>query len=160
MSTKTIIACRPGMKQQMESAFAGLEVVVDDKLTKDYEFRERDLDLAEMLEAEIEKEERQDADPKNALTFVVPMAVRQSDLGDPEIYLDLSFLSIRVENSVSEVSVMSVIRKIEPTLSGSFPDEVVNVSATISSIKAALKKDGVNVLSISPANGLVSLDIS
>jgi hypothetical protein len=158
MSTKTIIACRPGMKQQMEAAFAGVEVVVDDKLTKDYEFRERDLDLAEMLEAEIEKEERQDADPKNAYTFIIPLAARTSEFDDGGIF-DVPFLAVRVENSASEVAVMTTIRELKPTLSGSFPDETVNVSATISALKAALRKKDINVLSISQAAGLISLDL-
>lgn len=158
MSEKTIIACRPGMRQQMEAAFQGMKIVVDDKLTKDYEFRKEAMSLDEILEAEIEKEERQDADPKNAHTFVVPIAARTSVYDDGGIF-DVPFLAVRVENSASTVSVMSAIRALKPTLSGSFPDETVNVSATISSLKAHLKKEGFNVLSISQAEGLTSLDI-
>lgn len=156
MSTKTIIACRPGMKQQMEAAFMGMTVVVDDQLTKDYEFREEAMSLDEILEAEVAKEERVDADPKQAHTFIVPM------LPDDTLVLDdawnLQYLAVRVADDASQVSVMSEIRKVKPTLTGSFPDEQVNVSATVSALKAHLKKQGFNVLSISVADGLVNLD--
>lgn len=157
MSEKTIIACRPGMKQQMEAAFQGMKIVVDDTLTKDYEFRKEAMSLDEILEAEIEKEERQDADPKHAHTFVIPIAARTSHLDDD--MWNPPYLVVRVQDDASRIGVITAIRALKPTLSGSFPDETVNVSATISSLKAHLKKEGFNVLSISQAEGLTSLDI-
>lgn len=152
MSEKTIIACRPGMKQAMQSAFAGMEVVVDDKLDKDYEFRKRDLTLGEMLEEDLGREERQDADPKNAHTFIVPLLLEEDLLSE---YLhDIRWLAVRVANDASHGSVVTEIRNFQPTTSGSFPDVEVNISATISGLKAHLKKAGFNVLSISEADGL------
>ena len=52
MSNKTIIACRPGFKHAAESAFAGMKVIVDDTLTKDYEFREEAMTLDELMAAD------------------------------------------------------------------------------------------------------------
>lgn len=155
MSNKTIIACRPGMKQAMESAFAGMKVIVDDKLDKDYEFREEAMTLDELMEQEISKEERQDADPKNALTFIVPLHTSAQDVGDS--CWSIGYLSVRCESNVSSYDVVNVLKDLEFTTSGDFPDYEINTSATISSIKAALKKAGVNVLSISEADGLTGL---
>lgn len=153
LDTKTYIACRPGLQQQMQAAFAGVTVEVDDSLTVDYEFRQRDLTLDEMLEQEVEKEERQDADPKNALTFITPL-VRDYDAAVDGGWLTIKYLAIRLERGPSPYDVRKVIADVKPTLTGSFPDEEVNVSATMSAIRAALKKEGYNVLSVSEAEGL------
>lgn len=152
MNDKTIIACRPGMKQAMEAAFAGMEVIVDDKLAADYEFRKRELTLGEMLEEDLSQEERQDADPKKAHTFVVPLSLAEDEVA--ENLWSLRWLAVRVENSASHGLVMAEIRNLQPTTQGTFPDFEVNVSATISALKAHLKAAGFNVLSISEADGL------
>lgn len=155
MAGKTFVACRPGMKQAMESVFDGLEVVVDDTLVVDYEFRERPMTLDEMMEEEISKEERLEADPKNALTFIVPLHLNAQDVGDA--CWDLPYLVVRVESNVSTFAVTNVLKELEPTIMGDFPDFEINASATIGSIRAELKKAGVNVLSVSEAYGLSPL---
>jgi hypothetical protein len=155
MSNKTFVACRPGMKSAAEAAFHGMEIVVDDTLTSDWEFRERPKTFDEMMEDEISKEERVEADPKNALTFVVPVALHEDAVSEDP--WNPPYLAIRVESNVSRVDVVKAIRATQPTLQGSYPDEEVNVSATIGSLKAALKKAGFNVLSISEADGLTLL---
>jgi hypothetical protein len=156
VSNKTIIACRPGMKQAMESAFAGMKVIVDDTLDKDYEFREEAMTFDEIMEAEISKEERQEADPKNALTFLVPLSVADAD--DINTW-EAPILAIRVERGPSPYDVTKAIQSVKPTTQGDFPDFEVNVSATIGALRAELKKAGYNVLSISEADGLIALDV-
>jgi len=156
VSNKTIIACRPGMLQQMQAAFAGMEVIVDDALDKDYEFRERQMSLDELLEDEISKEERQEADPKNALTLVVPVALAGDEVANT--CWSIPYLVVRVEQGPSKFDVAQVIQSLEPTKTGDFPDYEVNVSATIGALRAALKKAGYNVLSVSEADGLTQMD--
>jgi len=143
------------MQQAMQAAFAGLEVEVDDTLTQDYEFRERPMSLEEIMEEEISKEEKQEADPKNALTFVVPLALSEEEVA--EDCWNKTYLAVRVENNVSRFDVIKVIKATKPSTTGSFPDCGVHVSATIGALKAALKKGGINVLSISEADGLTLL---
>lgn len=155
MSNKTIIACRPGMQQAMASAFAGMEIIVDDTLDKDYEFRERQMTLDELLEEEISKEERQEADPKNALTFLVPLSLADAD--DINTW-EVPILALRVERGPSPYDVQKCIQSVKPTTQGTFPDFEVNVSATIGTLRSELKKAGFNVLSISEADGLIALE--
>lgn len=156
MSNKTIIACRPGFKRQAEQAFAGIKVIVDETLTADYEFREEAMTLDEILEAEISKEERQEADPKNALTFVVPAFL--NDQGVADNCWSIPYLVVRVEQGPSRFDIIEVLKQVKPTTQGDFPDFEVNVSATIGALRAALKKAGHNVLSVSEADGLTQLD--
>lgn len=147
MSNKTFVACRPGLQQQMQSAFDGLEVVVDPDMTKDYEFRQRELTMAELLEEEVEKEERQEADPKNAITFVVPL----DPSGDLEDASWVTYLAVRVERGANKIDVAREIGSVPLTLHA---DGGVNVSATIGAVTSTLKKAGYNVLSVSEAEGL------
>lgn len=151
---KTIIACRPGMQQIMQAQFAGMEVVVDAALTKDYEFRERDQTFEEIMESEIEKEERQDADPKNAITLIVPCVMDADAERTNDDWYGSQFLAIRIERGPSIYDIRKVIKDVKPTTAGDFPDEYVNVSATMGALKSALKKAGYNVLSISEADGI------
>lgn len=156
MSNKTYVACQPGMKAAAEAAFAGLEIVVDDTLTTSpWEFRERPQTLEELMEAELEKEERTEADPKNALTFVVPVFHRRDDVGD--VYETIPFLSIRVAKGTSGTAVRIIVENLKPTMTGDkYGDDYrVNVPATIGALSAQLKEAGIQVLSISSTEQLM-----
>lgn len=152
---KTYVACRPGMLGTIQAAFAGLQVEVDETLVGvDYEFRERELTLDELLEEEVEKAERIDADPKNALTFIVPLVLSNDDFDSYSV----PYLAVRVDRSASRFDVIQVIKTVKPTLTGDFPDFEVNVSATMGALQAALKTADIGVHSISQADGLSPLE--
>jgi hypothetical protein len=138
---KTYVACRPGMKQAMEKAFAGIDVEVDDNLTTDYEFRERELSFAEALEAEVDKSERFEADPKNAKTFVVPLAEEDHNYCD--------FLAVRVGEYTRKTEVVDIIKRVKVIYSG----DDVNSIATAGAVRAELKKANIDVYSVSVAEG-------
>ena len=149
MSDRTFIACRPGMQSALQKAFIGIEVVVDDALDKDYEFRERPMTFEEVLEEETSKQERQEADPKNAMTFIVPMATPE-DL-EASGY-GAEFLAVRVQAGPSYSTVADAIRGVYATHT---EDGSYHWTANMSAIRSALRKAGFNVLSISQASGLV-----
>lgn len=151
MADKTIIRCRPGMKQAMEAAFVGMEVIVDDNLDVDYKFDKRELNALEEIEAQIEEEEKQEADPKNAITFVVPLAVDDDDKADPFGV----WLAVRIEQNFSRTDAEREISTVKITKTG---DEI-NAVATAASVRQALKKAGANVLSVSVAQGIVFPDL-
>lgn len=158
MSEITVIACRPGMKQQMEKAFAGMEVEVDDTLVgKDYEFRKRQMTMGEVLEAQISTAERDESDPKSAHTFVVPLVLNFNDDARQDID-NTTFAVVRTSSKdYGWTHVHSLIAEVDPTLNGDFPDFTVNVTATISALKAHLTKAGVKVYSVSEGRGITTL---
>lgn len=148
---KTYVACRPGMLQTMQKAFDGLEVEVDEKLQVDYEFRERELTEIEALEAELDKADKFDADPKDAWTFIVPMVTCSDNLeADPH---SPQYLAVRVQRD-GRHEARRVINDLKPLTTGIGDDMEVNVPGTIGALNAALKKADVNVYSISEAEGL------
>lgn len=159
MSQTKFIACSPNMHAAMKAAFSDLEVVVDDTLTNTYEFREKELDFAELMEEELAKAERQDADPKDALTFVVPVVGKHSDLDKPTF---LTYLTVRVQKgTIDPAKVVKVVKKHTPTPRRDY-DPLVHsseyaVSTIMGDLKAALREKGANVLSISEADGLTLL---
>lgn len=151
---KTFIACRPGMQATLQAQFAGVDVVVDEALTKDYEFRERELTFSEIMEEELEKEERQEADPKNAVTLIVPCVLDADAERTNDDWYSAQFLAIRIERGPSIYDLRKIIKDVKPVTTGDFPDEYVNIPATMGALKSALKKAGHNVLSISEADGI------
>lgn len=159
MSEVTVIACRPGMKAQMEAAFAGMEVEVDDNLTAPtgYEFRKRPMTMGEILESQISTAEKDESDPKNAHTFVVPLVLNLGNLEPGEIS-DIRFAVVRTSSkNHGWTTVRNLIREVDPHLNGDFPDFTVNVTATMSAIKAHLTKNDVKVYSVSEGDGLTTL---
>lgn len=157
MPGKTFIACRPGMQQQMKSAFAGLDVVVDDKLTVDYEFRERNMTLEEIMEEETLKAEQIDLDPRNAVTLVVPLHPK----GVVEDAAWMKWAVVRASNKHHRSDVEAAINEAELVIRYADPEvtlgvdyDDVDVPATLSNIKAALKKAGIEVHSVSAAESL------
>lgn len=143
MAAKHLIACRPNLRAQMEAAFPGLPIVIDENITdpQGYEFRERELDFEELLEEEVDKEERLQADPKQAQTLVIP-------LGDPEQTLTCPWLTIRLQpHSGNESAVV-----IASTVKLSMRDGEPHVEKIMGEMRKALVDDGWNVLSISEGN--------
>lgn len=152
---KTYVVCRPGMLQAMQKAFDGMDVEVDDKLTTDYEFRQRELTEIEALEAELDKAEKFEADPKDAVTFVVPMVTCSDNLeADPYVH---RYLAVRVQRNHRHEA-LDILKDSKPLTSGMGDDMEINVPGTIGALNAALKKANVDVYSISEADGLVLLE--
>jgi hypothetical protein len=150
---KTIIACRPGFRAQAEAAFQGMEIEVDPNLTSDYEFRERELGLADLLEAELDGEEREaarKADPKNADTYVIPMIPKEDGTVDYDDYNYSPYLILRVEKNSEHI--LSAIRKINIVTNAD--DDEPNVRATLNALHKDLTKEGFKIYSISVATGL------
>lgn len=152
--SKTFVAVRPGFQQQAIAAFgADMELVIDDTLTVDYEFRQRELGLADLLERELEDEESaaaKKADPKNAHTFILPL-LRPDETLDEE-FKYATYLVIRVDHKEDSSAVKAEIASL-PTI---FSDgDMINVKATITSLHNRLKNKDIKVHSISVANGLV-----
>lgn len=153
-TTETYVACRPGLLEQMKAAFDGMDVEVEDGLTQDYEFRQRELTGMDLVMAELQDEERMAADPKHAHTFMVPLLVGEtSDLLGSEL-VDCQWLAVRTQDNVSFLTVQAalVTVKIQTLFDGE-----VDVSATISEIRQVLKDAGINVLSVSQAEGVTRL---
>lgn len=153
---KTIIACRPGFLHQAQSAFSGMEIEVDATLDKDYEFRERELGLADLLEAELDGEERdaaRKADPKNAHSFVVPLLTPDEDpeWDDAE---HMSYLLIRVDNKSNYSDAQRVINDLKPVVEH---DDAINIRATINALNNELQRADIKVYSISSVRGLTFL---
>lgn len=158
MQTK-YIACSPNLHASMQAAFGDLEVVVDDTLLNTYEFREKELDFAELMEAELEKAERQDADPKDAWTFVVPVVAKHDDLDKPMFQ---TYLTVRIQkNSIAKEKVIKIIKKQQPNLRNDYNPLLHTspfaISTIMADLKAALREKDANVLSISEADGLTLL---
>ena len=151
MAEKTIIKCRPGMKQKIQAAFAGMEVEVDDTLDTDYIFAKRELTALEEIEAQIEEEEKQEADPKNALTFVMPL---QQDDGKPDPFG--TWLTVRIESNFSRVNAEAELSTVKVAYHS--PGDI-NGIATAANVRQVLKKAGANVLSVSLADGIVFPDL-
>ena len=158
MQTKYIV-CHPNMKASVQAAFADLEIVVDETVAS-YEFREKELDFAELMEEELEKAEKQDADPKDAVTYVVPVVAKYSDLDNGLVLA--TFLTIRVQRgSIEPSKVVKVVKKQEAIVRKDY-DPLTHtspfaVSTIMADLKAALREKGANVLSISEAEGLTLL---
>lgn len=151
--SKTFVAIRPGFQQAAIAAFgADMEIVIDDTLTQDYEFRQRELGLADLLEAELEGEESQaakKADPKNAHTFVVPLLGPDDDLD--EEYRHCTYLAVRVDRKDDMYEAVNRIVDTSPIL---HDDDRINVKATVTMLHNHLKNEGFKVHSISVVNGL------
>lgn len=148
--SKTFVACRPGFLQAAMAAFNGFEIEVDPSLEQDYEFRQRDLGLADLLEAELESEEEaaaKKADPKNALNLVVPL----DPTGELEDANWLPYLIVRVDKNSKKDDVEKVINSTRVVMG---LDEEVNERATLVLLRNELTKAGITVHSLSVANGL------
>lgn len=156
--SKTYIAVRPGFKQQAEAAFGtDMEIEVDSSLQADYEFRQRELGLADLLEAELESEEGEaarKADPKNAHTFIVPLA---EDPEEVEDYTYLDYLVVRVDKDAPKHEALQVIQKTQLIWKGEVGDldERIQARPNINALNAELRKAGIKVHSISLAKNLV-----
>lgn len=141
--SKTIVACRPGFLKSAEAAFAGMEIEVDPNLTTDYEFRKRELGLADLLEAEMESDERRSAakaDPKNANTYIIPLDPEALDLANEY----LTYLVVRVDKKENFNLVRQVIRD---TRLVKEHDDAINIRATTTALADALKNFKVHSIS-------------
>lgn len=153
-TTKTYVACRPGLLQQMQSAFPDMEVKVVDDLGVDYEFKQEEMTGMDLVMAELESEERMAADPKHAHTFVVPLLVGETSDLEASALVDCSYLLVRTQDDIPFYTVQAAV--VKASLQASYDGEV-QVSATISELRQVLKDEGVNVLSISEAEGMTRL---
>lgn len=155
-TTKTVVECAPGQLATVQAAFAGMEVRVVDTLDVAYRFVQEEMTGMDLVMAELEAEERVAADPKRAHTFVVPLLTGEtSDLTAQEL-LDCSYLLVRTQDDIGYHVVLGVIgnTKIQTNFTGE-----VEVTATISELRQKLKDEGVNVLSISEAEGITRLTV-
>lgn len=156
---KTYVACRPGFLQAAQSAFAGLDVEVDDNLTTDYEFRERDLGLADLLESELEDEEREaerKSDPKSAHTVIVPLCEDDANVTDHsviELLPHLDYLVIRADKNASRALMIETVKKTKMIRTD---DGYIQARPNIVALSHAFKKAGIKVHSISACSGGLS----
>ena len=156
--SKTFVAVRPGFQQAAIAAFgADMELVVDDTLQTDYEFRTRELGLADLLEAELETEERELArksDPKNAHTIIVPLVSRDETLDEALDEPDrLKCLVVRIDRKEDRQAAVRVIQGESVVYS----DDYLNERATINVLSTALKKADIKVYSISSSYGIACM---
>ena len=164
---KTYIAVRPGMQSSLAAQFPGMEIVVEPGLVGDFEFRKRELSGIELIEAQLEEEEKAASDPRNAKTILVP--VIGLDQTADEYWADAgtdssgspSFLVIRCAPSTPVGRVIQIvgdIRGVKSTQSWN-DEEYINKGATGANILAALKAEDIEVYSISEVNEIAPLKL-
>lgn len=164
--TRTYIACRPGMQAAMQAQFMGMEVVVDPQIGADFEFRKRELSGIELIEAQLEEEEKVSADPRRATTILVPVVGLDQDARD---FWDSeghdsngpSFLVIRCAPSTPAGRVIQIvgdIRGVKSTQTWN-DEEYINRGATSANILHALKAEDIEVYSISEVDDIAPLKL-
>lgn len=165
--TRTYLAVRPGMQTVVGKQFPGMEVVVDETLVgSDFEFRKRELSGIELIEAQLEQEEKVAADPKSATTVLVPVVgldQNEREFWDNEGHDSdgPAFLVIRCASSTPSGRVIQIVGDIRGVKSTRSWDgvETINKGATAANIRAALKDDGIEVYSISEVNDIAPLKL-
>lgn len=164
VTTKTYIACRPGMQAAMQAQFVGMEVIVEPGLVGDFEFRKRVLSGIELIEAELEKEEQVAADPKVATTVLIPLVHLQEneqefwDRQSTGANEEADFLVVRARQSLH--AIMEVAKDLRPTKSTDYAgNPYINAGATAAALKAALEAADIEVYSISLVVGLAAVKL-